>query len=511
MQSAPSTPLPTSSPPVGWTVAQPHPLPQNVVESVPQPQPLPEKGIHNLPLFVFIVAFSLVPALIFVGVGIVEDSFILNNEGVSADLDGVLWPITEYDGRYYIIVDSEANPYWDIDHQSVPTHNLSTYEIDQFDDVSEIVLGADTVGWLLNKDYSDGLERCPKEIIVSCVVTNNGIVEDPIFLGYFPAVALTVIAVRPLVRGFNRISETTSSRLVILRGEEGSDSELTEGDLRQLMLLQTSLIESLIPWKNISQKHLLTHENASSIRSIRKIPWVLSIFGLLFLALGTIQHWTAVDTYGFDIWASNNYLLGFISRLIYEALLYVIFFPMIFYWLFCSIYLKHQTLTQLEQKKGFRFIRFSHDEAGGMGEFGNQSMRNVVSILPLLIPIIAYIIFYPVTPLLAIGLITFIIGLPVLFLWPLLGARRSMMRMKEVELQILGTHFESSYFQHKNAVKYHPDDLELQALTGGTLQQSEQIFQEMCNLPTWPFSKALIAKFGSILAMLSGFFWYLIG
>ena len=102
MQSAPSTPLPTSSPPVEWTVAQPHPLPQNVVESVPQPQPLPEKGIHNLPLFVFIVAFSLVPALIFVGVGIVEDSFILNNEGVSADLDGVLWPITEYDGRYYL-------------------------------------------------------------------------------------------------------------------------------------------------------------------------------------------------------------------------------------------------------------------------------------------------------------------------------------------------------------------------------------------------------------------------
>ena len=141
-----------------------------------------------------------------------------------------------------------------------------------------------------------------------------------------------------------------------------------------------------------------------------------------------------------------------------------------------------------------------------MGEFGNQSMRNVFIILPLLIPIIAYIIFYPVTPLLAIGLITFILGLPVLFLWPLLGARRSMMRMKEVELQMLGSHFERSYFEHKNAVKNHPDDLELQTLTGGALQQSEQIFQEMCDLPTWPFSKTLIAKFGSILAMLSGFF-----
>jgi len=183
---------------------------------------------------------------------------------------------------------------------------------------------------------------------------------------------------------------------------------------------------------------------------------------------------------------------------------------MIFYWVSCSIYLKHQTLTRLEQKKGFRFIRFSHDEAGGMGEFGNQSLRNVVIMLPLLMPIIAYIIFYPVTPLLVIGLIIFIIGLPVLFLWPLLGARRSMIQMKELELQMLATHFERSYFQHKKAVIHNPDDLELQAATGGALQQSEQIFQEMSNLPTWPFSKTLIAKFGSILGMLSGFLYFLI-
>ena len=146
-----------------------------------------------------------------------------------------------------------------------------------------------------------------------------------------------------------------------------------------------------------------------------------------------------------------------------------------------------------------------------MGEFGNQSLRNVVIMLPLLMPIIAYILFYPVTPLLIMGLIIFIIGLPVLFLWPLLGARRSMIRMKELELQMLATHFERSYFQHKHAIIHNPDDLELQALTGGALQQSEQIFQEMSTLPTWPFSKTLIAKFGSIIAMLSGFIWFLIG
>jgi hypothetical protein len=511
VQPPPTTPIPMRPQPAIGVELQPHVLPQPAVESVPQPQAPPKKNIHNLPWLLFIVIFSLIPALVFVGVGLVEDSFTLNNEGVSVDLNEVQWPITESDGRYYIIVDSGTNNYSGIGDPSVPVHNLSTYQIDQSGNVSEIVLDGDAVGWLLNKDYSDELERCPKEIIESCVVTNNGILEDPIFLGYFPAVALTLIAVRPLIRGFNRISQTTSSRLVILQGEEGGDSELTEGDLRQLTIFQTSLTESLLPWGSISQKDLLTRENASSIRSIRRIPWAISMFGFLFLILGTIQHWKAVDTYGFDIWASNNYLLGFITRLMYEAVLYIVFFPMIFYWLLCSIYLKHQTLTRLEQKKGFRFIRFSHDEAGGMGEFGNQSLRNVVIMLPLLMPIIAYILFYPVTPLLIMGLIIFIIGLPVLFLWPLLGARRSMIRMKELELQMLATHFERSYFQHKNAIKHNPDDLELQALTGGALQQSEQIFQEMSTLPTWPFSKTLIAKFGSIIAMLSGFIWFLIG
>ena len=319
------------------------------------------------------------------------------------------------------------------------------------------------------------------------------------------------MAGRPLIRGFGRIVETTSSRLVILQGEGDGGSELTEGERMQLTLFQMSVIEALLPWNKISRKPLLDPQNIKRIERIRRLPWVISFFGFVFLILGTLQHWNAVETYGFDIWASDNYLLGFIARMLYEAILYVVFFPMMFYWLFCSIYLKHQTLTQLEQKKGFRFIRFSHDEAGGMGEFGNQSLRNVVLMLPLLMPIVAYIVFYPVTLLLIIGLAAFIIGLPALFLWPLLGARRAMTRMKQEEMLMLATYFEKSYFDHKKAIKHFPDDLELHALSGETLRRSEQIYQEMNSLPTWPFSKTLIAKFASILAMLSGSLTFLIG
>jgi hypothetical protein len=50
----------------------------------------------------------------------VEDSFTLNNEGVSVDLNEVQWPITESDGRYYIIVDSGTNNYSGIGDPSVP-------------------------------------------------------------------------------------------------------------------------------------------------------------------------------------------------------------------------------------------------------------------------------------------------------------------------------------------------------------------------------------------------------
>jgi hypothetical protein len=446
---------------------------------------------------------------------VIEDSFTLDNSGTDVDDNGVHRSIIETDGQYYLIVTTNG------EFTSTPAHNESTYELNETGQAVTLSFDKNgaVVGWQLSEEYTSGLERCPLDQVLeetpvfdqSCLITNNGILEDPIFLGYFPAAALTLLAGRPLIRGFGRIVETTSSRLVILQGEGDGGSELTEEERVQLTLFQMSVIEALLPWNKISRKPLLAPQNIKRIERIRRLPWGISFFGFVFLILGTLQHWNAVETYGFDIWASDNYLLGFIARMLYEAILYVVFFPMMFYWLFCSIYLKHQTLTQLEQKKGFRFIRFSHDEAGGMGEFGNQSLRNVVLMLPLLMPIVAYIVFYPVTLLLIIGLAAFIIGLPALFLWPLLGARRAMTRMKQEEMLMLATYFEKSYFDHKKAIKHSPDDLELHALSGETLRRSEQIYQEMNSLPTWPFSKTLIAKFASILAMLSGSLTFLIG
>jgi hypothetical protein len=479
-----------------------------------QPHDQVEATELRIPWSILLVVFSLIPALAFIGIGVIEDSFTLDNSGTDVDDNGVHRPIIETDGQYYLIVTINGGEFG-----TTPAHNESTYELNEAGDVVELSFNNGDVGWHLSEEYTSGLERCPLDQVLeetpvfdqSCLITNNGILEDPIFLGYFPAAALTLLAGRPLIRGFGRIVETTSSRLVILQGEGDGDSEFTAGDRVQLTLFQQSVIEALLPWRKISRKQSLTPQNLKRIQRIRRLPWVISIFGFLFLILGTLQHWNAVETYGFDIWASDNYILGFVARMLYEAVLYVIFFPMLFYWLFCSIYLKHQTLTQLEQKKGFRFIRFSHDEAGGMGEFGNQSLRNVVLMLPLLMPIVAYIVFYPVTLLLIIGLGAFIIGLPALFLWPLLGARRAMVRMKQEEMQMLATHFERSYFQHKKTIKNSPDDLELHALSGETLQRSEQIYQEMNNLPTWPFSRTLIAKFASIIAMLSGSLGVLIG
>lgn len=456
----------------------------------------------KIPWTLLVVLFAIIPTLGFILIGVVEDSFTLQNNGFSIDESGEHWPILELGDAYYLIDDAPLTP----------NHNISKYDLNEMNDIKTVVFENGSIGLRLSSDYTDQLARCPSGTIVeSCIITNNGILEDPIFLGYFPAAALTVIAGKGLVSGFHRIIETTSSRLVMLKGEDGGDSQLTEEDRAQLTLFQQLLISSLLPWNKSPQMQFLTPENVAKIRWVRRIPWIISIFGFLFLVMGTLQHWNSVDTYGFDIWASQNYLLGFMARLLYEAILYLIFFPMMFYWLFCSIYLKHQTLIQLEQKRGFRFIRFSHDEAGGMGEFGSQSLRNVVVMLPLLLPIIAYIIFYPVTPILIIGLSGFLIGLPILFLWPLLGARRSMIRMKELEIQTLATHFERSYFQHKRAVQESPEDLELHGLTGEALQRSEQIYQEMSNLPTWPFSRTLLTKFASIITTVTGSIFFIIG
>ena len=446
--------------------------------------PTANDSLESIPTKGLILIFAIIPALIFTAVGTVEDSFELADTGVLFDDSGGIYDLIEWEDRLYVFNQTNASSV-DIRAEQVAdyTYHPSGY-------------------LMLTNEFASELNRCPVgDIEVTCVITNNGLLEDPIFLGYFPAAAFTILAAGPLIRGMHAVRRGLPN-LVSFEGDFGSSSQLSQDDFEEVDRFYNCMLLSILPWEKVPESKELSSENLKRFNHLRRVPKILSFLGLLTLYLGTNQHWTSEQTYGFDIWASSNFLLGFSSRLLYEAMIEIVFFPLIFYWLFTSIYLKHHALTRLEEKNGFKFIRFSHDEAGGMGEFGNQSLRNVQLILPLLIPILAYIIFYPVTPLLVIGMIAFVVGLPVLFFWPLMGARKSMIRMKVEEAGLLADCFEMEYYRHKMAILNTPEDGVTLAETGDALIRSEQISSDMNKLSTWPFNRSLIARFVTILMVL---------
>ena len=121
-----------------------------------------------------------------------------------------------------------------------------------------------------------------------------------------------------------------------------------------------------------------------------------------------------------------------------------------------------------------------------------------------MLPIVMYVLYYPPTGLLLVGGVAFVIALPVLFFWPLLGARRSMQRMKQVELDLLGNHFSEAYerFKEKLAADEFSETLLQEA---EILEQADNIFSTISAQPAWPFSKSLLAKFISIVGAVIAF------
>ena len=444
--------------------------------------------IGSLPSTLWLIwVFVLLPIICFYGVGIKEDSFHLKNNGHFFAETGdqfIIQELEENKETLFVLKDSAGLKPLDFTSLEIKRNQKSQND------------------WLiLQESFVTSLPRCPKDTNphTSCMVTNNGIFEDPIFLGYFFAALFSILAAQSLLSG---ISHVRSSLPRMVQKSTDENQGLSQDDVEALVLLYSAVEHSSLPWKKGHLASQMPPKHQAIHNRLRLLPLALSLGGLAFLCLGTHQHWYAQQTYGFDIWASSNHPLGFYSRLIYEALLYTLFFPLIFYWLFLSIFIMHHMITTLEEHNAVRFIRFSFDEAGGMGEFGNQSLRNVIVLLPLLLPIIAYILYYPVTQLLIIGLILFTVSLPLIFFWPLLGARRALIRLKGLEIDLLTENFERSYELLKEVLSKEPEHLERVKETSEALLAAEQVFREMNELPTWPFSRTLLAKFASVMTIL---------
>lgn len=245
-------------------------------------------------------------------------------------------------------------------------------------------------------------------------------------------------------------------------------------------------------------------------------PLGLFVFGgLAFFVIAKYQHWYALETYDTELWSSQQHLVGYFARMGYDFMLYVIMGPYVASALLASIALMHHALTRMERKNGIRFLRFSIDEAGGFGQFGQQSLRNTFVLLPLIIPMAVSIVFLPVNALTLVGIAVFLGSIPLVFFWPLLGARRSMKRMKQMELEIISSSLIEQYEECKRHLELtntgNIDNANALVENGEVIERAEVMYDGIKKQPAWPFSRSLLTQFASIMTAAAGLLGSLLG
>jgi len=190
--------------------------------------------------------------------------------------------------------------------------------------------------------------------------------------------------------------------------------------------------------------------------------------------------------------------LAYISRTITDFLLAGIMGPLVLYPIILSVMITYHSLKQVGDTNSLKFIRFSKDEAGGLGEYGIQSFLNTIALLPYSVVLIGIIvqaksldITIAVTTMGAtgvyLGLLLFV------FFFPLSGAAKSMSALKRKELSSISEHYANSYLNFKKALE-ESDDLDTIRLHSEAMIAAETVFDGVMRQPTVPYSKALIAR-----------------
>lgn len=357
----------------------------------------------------------------------------------------------------------------------------------------------------------------------------HGVLESTAFLTYFPTGGLLIVLVYYATRN---LRGTLNSVANLARFEEDTTflederyrSSLTKDDLDELFRFYEYVLANLSFRGSAADVSLPgadsdgngaddgsgddpNEDYARTYLLWFRIPYALFTVGAFaFFLLAAEHHWNAVETYGFRLWSSQEFLVGFAARTVYDFMLYVLMGPFVAVRLLACIYLLHHVMTRLQRENGIRFLRFAIDEAGGFGKFGTQSLKNVFVLLPFTIPIAVSIVFLPVNELTLGGIVVFLLCLPLVFFWPLLGARRSMKRMKQMELEIVGDSLLNNYEGYRRQLVNADTETEYEVLTdqGEAIERAETIFNGIKNQPAWPFSKTLIGQFLSLMTILSG-------
>ena len=325
---------------------------------------------------------------------------------------------------------------------------------------------------------------------------DNGLLQDPIFLAYFPSAFLLVAA---LWRVVDRLPRALASLGGVIRLQEGGGGPgMRRDDVARLLALYTHCYEGL----TFRRRARPAPEGYGDLMRLPRIAFGLALVGGAgFLYLSTRSHLDPVAAYGFDIWSAPGRPLGLWGRFALEAFLYLVLAPVAAHHLAASMRLLQHSTATLRRQEALRFVRFSGDAAGGLGRFGEQSFNYVLVVLAFLPILVAYVVDYPVTPGLVAGAVIFVLVLPLVFFWPLLPARRVLLDAKLAELDGLAVEYNRHYARMCDTLR--DGDKEDVERARERVAAAREVFEDVQAQPIWPFDTRLLARFGSVVVFVA--------
>lgn len=344
----------------------------------------------------------------------------------------------------------------------------------------------------------------------------NGVLEDPNVLSYFPMVFLVVIGVRYAVeRQYQTINSLWNRRLLRFASDtsylEGKfpeyASRLTPADVQELISFYDFLLAKAT-FRGSNPEISCPDRYRSVYRNFRRLFFGIVLIGAVVLVTITYYHWFAIEMYGIDFWASASYPVGFFLRFVYEAVLFLVVFPVVLTQALVSMFLVYHPLKRVGESNGIQFQRFELDDASGFSQFGIQSFTNVLVLIPFAGPILMVTLFIPTTAFHIIGLVLVIVAVPLLFLAQLWSAHRALSKMQEMELAFVGEAFTENYHLYKRRL-VETDTMEEfadEALVthGEALEKSDIVFNGIKKQSTWPFDRTQLGQLASVVAFLVG-------
>ena len=248
-------------------------------------------------------------------------------------------------------------------------------------------------------------------------------------------------------------------------------------------------------------QHPVSEDLNSFIKRMNIAKFIVKLLAFSYTALTAYNRFTATESLAWH--NAEVSMIGFVCRTITDFVGAAIMGPLVFYPIILSVMITYHSLKQVSDTNSLKYIRFSKDEAGGLGEYGRQSFLNTVAILPIGAVLLGIILQanlkgYEVAGTNVFVTIIYFIFVMFVFFFPLSGASSSMGKLKRQELADLSEHYANSYLKFKQALE-DAEELDLIKEHSEAMIAAETVFDGIMKQPTVPYSKALIARLASIV------------